>query len=150
MKVILLEDIKNTGARDTVINVSDGHARNFLFPRKLGVEATPAALQALDERMKNRAAILAKEIAELKNLAAQINGKEVNIPVDVGTSGKLFGSVTSHDIAQQIQKTTGINIDKKKIVLDEPIKTIGLFNVQVKFGHEVSATVKVNVSARPE
>jgi large subunit ribosomal protein L9 len=148
MQVVLLKDVKDIGAADTVRSVSDGYARNFLFPNKLAVEATRSALKSLEARSKIKAANTEKEIAALKDIAAKINGSEIAITVDVGENGKLFGSVTHQDIAQKIHESLGVEIDKKKIILDEPIKAIGTFNIPVKFGHDVTASVKVNVSSR--
>ncbi len=147
MKVILLKDVRDIGTADTVKPVSDGYARNFLLPNKLAVEATKPALKALEERSKIKAANTEKEIAALKDIASKISGSEIAIAVDMGENGKLFGSVTHQDIAQKIKESFGVDIDKKKIVLDEPIKAAGTFNVPVKLGHEVIASVKVNVSA---
>jgi len=149
MKVILLKDIRDIGTADSIKSVSDGYARNFLFPNKLAVEATPAAMRAFDERIKIRSANLQKEIAALKETASRINGKEISIAVDSGVTGKLFGSVTNQDIAKKIHEAFGLDVDKKKIILEEPIKATGTFNVPVKFGHEISATVKVNVTSKP-
>jgi large subunit ribosomal protein L9 len=150
MQVILLQDVREIGTKDTLVNVSDGHARNFLFPRKLAVIADASALLALEERKKNRAAQLEKEISAAREAAGKLSGKSVNIKVDVGENGKLFGSVTAHDISKHMHDELSLDIDKKKIVLSDPIKAVGAYNVQVKFGHEISATIKVNVSPSPK
>lgn len=147
MKVVLLKDVKGVGAADTVINVSDGYARNFLFPNRLAVNADVYAVAALEERLKTARANREQELAAIREIAKKIDGTEITISVDAGESGKLFGSVTHADIAEKIRAVTGVEIDKKKIVLDEPIKAVGAFNVPVKFGQDVSATVKLTVSA---
>lgn len=147
MKVIILKDIKDIGSADTVKDVSDGYARNFLIPNKFAVVADKGSLKALDKRLKEKALVLEAEKAELRKLASKIDGAEIGIQVDVGENGRLFGSVTHQDVAQKIYETLGIEVDKRKIILDEPIKAIGSFEVPVKFAHDISATVKVNVDA---
>ena len=147
MKVILLKDIKDMGSADTVKDVSDGYARNFLLPNGSAVLADKGTLRSLDLRLKEKSKVQEAERAELQKLASKIDGAEIGISVDVGENGRLFGSVTHQDVAQKIYETLGIEIDKRKIVLDQPIKAIGSFDVPVKFAHDISATVKVNVDA---
>ena len=147
MKVILLKDVKDIGSADTVKDISDGYARNFLLPNSLAVKADKGSLRSLDIRLKVRSEQLEAEKAELMKLASKINGAEVEIRVDVGENGKLFGSVTHHDIAQKLSEKIGIDVDKRKIILDQPIKAIGSFDVPIKFAHDISAIVKVNVDA---
>lgn len=147
MKVILLRDVKDAGLADTLKDVSDGYARNFLIPNGLAIPAEKTALKNLDSRLKAKAERHDAEKAELMKLASRLNGCQVSIQVDVGESGKLFGSVTQQDISKKIFESLGMEIDKHKIALDQPIKTIGMFDVPIKFGHEVTASVKVDVSA---
>lgn len=147
MKIILLKDIKSLGAADTVVNVSDGYARNFLFPKKIAIEASGAALTALESRKKANDEKKEKEKASLREVAQKLKGAEIGIAMDVGESGKLFGSVTASEIAQKTFEVLGIEIDKKKIVLDEPIKTIGAFEVPVKFAPDIFTTIRVNVTS---
>jgi large subunit ribosomal protein L9 len=147
MKIILLKDVKSLGAADTVANVSDGYARNFLFPKKLAIEANDAALTALESRKRAIEEKREKEKASLREVAQKLNGAEIGIAMDTGESGKLFGSVTASEIAQKAFEALGIEIDKKKIVLEEPIKTIGAFEVPVKFAPDISATIRVNVTS---
>jgi large subunit ribosomal protein L9 len=147
MKVILLGDVKDVGHADTVVNVSDGFARNFLFPQKLAVDATPAAIASLEQRVKDKQAKLAQERAALKAIASKLNNAEIEIHVDAGENGKLFGSVTNADIAKKIHEKLGLDIDKKRIVIDEPIKATGAFKVHVKFALDISASVRLNVSS---
>jgi large subunit ribosomal protein L9 len=148
MKVILLKDIPNIGERDTVLEVSAGYARNFLLPKNLAEAATPATLRALEGRKQVREKKLHVEKAKMQELASKVQGLEISIKVDVGESGKLFGSVTSSDIAQAIKEASGIEIDKRKIILEEPIKTTGAFNILVKLFTDIEATVKVNIEKR--
>jgi large subunit ribosomal protein L9 len=148
MKVVLRKDLSNLGEEDSLIDVSNGYARNYLFPRKLAVPATPAEVAALEKRKAEREKKLAEKRAEHEELAQKLSSLEVSIPVDAGESGKLFGSVTSQDIAAAVQAAAQIDIDKKKIELAEPIKVIGQYSVPVKLFQDVSATLKVNIEAR--
>jgi large subunit ribosomal protein L9 len=150
MKIIFLKDVKDIGSADTVKDVSDGYARNYLIPKGVAVIADKGTLKSLDARLKISAEGLEKERAELSKIASKLDGAEIGIQVDVGENGKLFGSVTHQDIAQKIYESLGIEVDKKKIVLDQPIKTTGLFEVPVKFAPDISASVKVNVAATPK
>jgi large subunit ribosomal protein L9 len=147
MKVILLKDVKDIAPADTVKDVSDGYARNYLIPKGLAAIADKGTLKSLDMRLKKKSETLETERAELKNIASKIDGAQISIQVDVGENGKLFGSVTHQDIAKKLFESLGIDVDKKKIILDEPIKTVGSFDVPVKFATDISATVKVNVAA---
>jgi large subunit ribosomal protein L9 len=147
MKVILLKDVKDIAPADTVKDVSDGYARNYLIPKGLAAIADKGTLKSLDMRLKKKSETLETERAELKNIASKIDGAQISIQVDVGENGKLFGSVTHQDIAKKLFESLGIDVDKKKIILDEPIKAVGSFDVPVKFAPDISATLKVNVAA---
>jgi large subunit ribosomal protein L9 len=147
MKVILLKDVKDIGHADTLKDVSDGYARNFLIPNGLAIPAEKTALKNLDSRVKAKAEKHESEKAELMKLASKLKGSHISITVDVGENGKMFGSVTTQDISKKVFESLGMEIDKHKIILDQPIKALGVFDVPVKFGHEVTASVKVNVSA---
>ena len=144
MKVILLEDVRGSGKSGDVVNVSDGYARNMLIPRGLAVEATPQNVKQLEKKKE----AIAKKFAEDKAAALEMKKKLEEITVEVktkaGKSGKVFGSVTSADIAEALQ-ALGFDIDKKKIQLDSPIKAVGTTDVNVKLFTEVSGKVKVNV-----
>lgn len=144
MKVILLEDVRGSGKSGDVVNVSDGYARNMLIPRGLAVEATPQNVKQLEKKKE----AIAKKFAEDKAAALEIKKKLEEITVEVktkaGKDGKVFGSVTSKDIAEALQ-ALGFDVDKKKIQLDSPIKAVGTTDVNVKFFTEVSGKVKVNV-----
>lgn len=147
MKVILKADIKGVGKKGDIINASDGYARNYLLPRNLAMEATEGNLASL--RQKSDAARFKKqeEVKEAIELSKKINGKAIVFKVKAGESGRLFGSITSKDIADQINKQLGFEIDKKKLVMDEAIKSAGVYNVEVKVYPEISAKIKVEVIA---
>jgi large subunit ribosomal protein L9 len=145
VKVSLLKDIKGSGSKGDVINVSDGYARNYLFPRGLAIEATKANLNELknkekaEEKRKEQAAQEAREIADkLSDITLVIKAKS-------GENGKLFGSVTNKEIAQELKKQHKISIDRKKIVLDEPIKQLCEMEVDVKLYPEISGKLKIRV-----
>ncbi|MBR3184200.1 MAG: 50S ribosomal protein L9 [Firmicutes bacterium] len=144
MKVILLEDVRGSGKSGDVVNVSDGYARNMLIPRGLAVEATPQNIKQLEKKKE----AIAKKFAEDKAAALEMKKKLEEITIEVktkaGKNGKVFGSVTSADIAEALQ-AQGFDVDKKKIQLDSPIKATGITDVNVKLFTEVSGKVKVNV-----
>ena len=144
MKVILLEDVRGTGKAGDVANVSDGYARNMLIPRGLAVEATAQNIKQLEKKKE----AMAKKFAEDKAAALELKKKLEEVTVEVktkaGKDGKVFGSVTSKDIADALNQM-GFDIDKKKIQLDSPIKATGMTDVNVKLFTEISGKVKVNV-----
>jgi large subunit ribosomal protein L9 len=147
MKVILFKDVKGIGLADTVQEVSDGYARNFLLPAKLATPADAASLASLETRRAISNEKKQKEIAAFKELAAQLNGKPVVIKVDSGETGKIFGSVTHADIAKAVHSQLSIDVDKKKIVLDDPIKSLGNFDIVIKLAQDIQAKIKLNVAA---
>ena len=147
MKVILLQDVKGTGKKDQIVEASDGFARNYLIPRKMAREATAEALNAIE---KSKSADKHREDvrrAEAETKARMLKGQVVQLSVRGGENGKLFGSITSADIAEAVKEQSGADIDKKKIQLDSPIKQVGDFEVPVKLFHEVSAVLKVKTVA---
>ena len=145
MKVILLEDVKSLGKRDEVVNVSDGYARNMLFPKKLAVEATGKAMNELKGRKIGEAKHAAEVLAAAKELASKIDGKTIVVPIKVGSGGRTFGSVSAKEIAEEVEKQLGVEIDKKKLNLANPIKELGVTEVSVRLHPQVTATVKVDV-----
>lgn len=145
MQVILLEDVERTGKRGAIIKVADGYARNFLIPKKKAVEATPANKKRIEEELKLIEAKYKKEKEGLEAIAARINDITITIAHQAGEGDKLFGSVTSMDIADALAKE-GIHIDKKKIHLENPLKELGAFAVPIKLHPEITATLKVQVS----
>lgn len=146
MKVILLQDVKGTGKKDDVVEVSDGYARNCLFKKKLAVEATAAGVNAINGQKKAAEFHKAEEIKKWRETAASIKGKEVTCFVKCGENGKVFGSVTSKEIADKLREL-GYEIDKKKIVLGDTLKTVGVYDAEIKFLPDVSAKIKVKVEA---
>ena len=147
MKVILLQDIKNVGKKDEIINANDGYARNFLFPKNLAVEATKDNLLKLQAKQDSKAHKKDLEIEEFKKQAEIINKLTLNLKVKAGENGKIFGGVTSKEISEELKKQNNIQIDKKKIVLKETIKNIGSFSVDIKFGDGITAKLALNVQA---
>ncbi|MBQ8326308.1 MAG: 50S ribosomal protein L9 [Lachnospiraceae bacterium] len=145
MKVILLEDVKSLGKKGQIVDINDGYARNFVLPKKLGVEATNANLNNLKLQKANEEKV-AKEIYE-KALAfkEEIEAIEVVVAIKAGEGGRTFGSVSSKEIASEALKQKNIELDKKKIQLAEPIKSFGVHNVTVKLHPKVTATLKVKV-----
>jgi large subunit ribosomal protein L9 len=144
VKVILRTDVEKVGRAGDLLEVKRGFARNFLFPRQLAAEATVHNVRALEHQKRVIADRLRKELKELEAFAQKINGVSVTIPVQVGEEGKLFGSVTNRDIAEALARE-GIELDKRKIQLEDPIKEEGLFTVPVSLHREVTAHLKVNV-----
>lgn len=145
MKVVLLQDVKGHGKKGELCNVSDGYARNFLFPKKLAVEADNAALNELKNREEAAAHHKKEEIAAAQNTANSLNGKEVVIKAKAGSNGKLFGSVTSKEIAAEIKNKLGIEIDKKKMSVAD-IKNFGEYTAEIKLYQGIVAKITVKVT----
>ncbi len=144
MKVVLLQDVKGLGKKGELVNTSDGYARNFLFPRKLAMEANSQAMSELKNREASEKHRIETEIAAAKSSAAKIEGKTVKLSAKAGANGKLFGSVTSKDVAEAISKEYGLKLDKRKVVVDD-IKTFGTYPVEVKLYNGISASMFVMV-----
>ncbi|MGI6736890.1 MAG: 50S ribosomal protein L9 [Anaerovoracaceae bacterium] len=147
MKVILIEDVRGAGKAGEVVKVSDGYARNMLIPRGLAKEATKANLKILKRETAAREAAQAEAKAEAEAIAAQLSKATIRIQSKGGEGGRLFGSITSKDIAEAVQQQCGVELDKKKIQLDSPIKEAGLVTVPVKLFTGVTADLKVNVES---
>lgn len=145
MKVVLLQDVKGHGKKGELCNVSDGYARNFLFPKKLAVEADNAALNELKNREQAAAHHKQEEINAAKATAEALNGKEVVIKAKAGSNGKLFGSVTSKEIAAEIKNKLGIEIDKKKMSVAD-IKNFGEYTAEIKLYQGIVAKINVKVT----
>ena len=144
MEVILKEDVAKLGSRGDVVKVSEGYGRNYLLPRKLAIEATPAN-RAVIEQMKAAAVRrMAREKGDAESLAQQLAGVEVAFTRKSGEHDQLFGSVTSADIAHELE-SKGVHVDRRKIQLNEPLKTLGEFNVQIKLHRDVVVPVKVGI-----
>lgn len=146
MKVILLQDVKGSGKKGEVINVSDGYARNFLLPRKLAAEATAALLNEAEQKREAREFHAAQELDAAKALAGRLEGKEVTIHAKAGASGKLFGAITGKEIAQAVSEQLGEEIDRRKIKTESgDIKTYGSFAAEIKVYPNVNASITVKV-----
>ena len=147
MKVVLLQDVKALGKKGDVVEVKEGYAKNMLLPKKLGIEATPKALNDLKLQKANADKKAAEALAAAKELAAKLESVPVKVAVKMGAGGKVFGSVSTKEIAEAIQKEMGLEVDKKKISTDGAIKDAGTYTVNVKLHPEVTAKVKVLVAA---
>ena len=145
MKVVLLADVKGLGKKGQLVNVSDGYARNFLFPKKLAVEAENSAMNELKNREEAAAHHKKEEIAAAKATAEKLEGKSVKIIAKAGASGRLFGSVTSKEIAAEIKKSLGVEIDRKKMSVAD-IKNFGEYTAEIKLYQGISAKITVVVS----
>lgn len=146
MKVIFLENVRGQGKKDEIKEVSDGYARNYLIPRKLALEASADALNAAKLREKAKAAQAAKEKAIAEDYAKRLEALVVKISAKAGAGGKLFGSVTSKEISDELKRQFDMDVDKKDIVQTEPIKNFGSYAVRCKLGHEVSGTINLVVA----
>lgn len=144
MKVVLTQDVKGLGKKGELVNTSDGYARNFLFPRKLAVEANSQAMSELKNREAAEKHRIDTEIAAAKENASKLQGNTVKMTAKAGANGKLFGSVTSKDVAAAISKHFGLEIDKRKVVVED-IKTFGTYPVEVKLYNGISASLYVMV-----
>jgi len=142
MKVILLQDVKQIGKKGDVIEASDGYARNFLFPRKLAQEANDSNMHILNNKKENERKLKLAQLEAAQKLAGELKGKEITIKAKAGDSGKLFGAITSKDVAELIKTQYKIEVDKKKIVMDT-IKLAGGYEIEVKLYPEVSTKMKV-------
>ena len=145
MKVILLQDVKGQGKKGEMLNVSDGYARNFLLPRKLAVEATADALNTKKMNDKATAERIAREKAEALALSDELRKMTLVVTAKGGGAGKLFGSVTNQEIADALKAKAGITLDKRKIVIADPIKNVGTYTVTCKLGYEITAPLTVKI-----
>ena len=145
MKVILLENVKSLGKKGEIVNVNDGYARNFILPKKLGVEATGKNLNDLKLQKNNEKKVAQENLDAAKELAAELSAGKVELAIKVGEGGSTFGSVSSKEIAVAVKDQMQLDIDKKKIQLKESIKSLGTHIVTVKLHPEVSAELKVVV-----
>ncbi|MGN0805615.1 MAG: 50S ribosomal protein L9 [Candidatus Coproplasma sp.] len=144
MKIILLQDVKGQGKKGELKEVNDGYARNFLIKKGLAIEATATKINELNQKQQATAYHKEEELKAMKALAAEINGKTFNLAIKVGQNGKVFGSVTAADISDCL-KQAGYEIDKKKIVLDGPIKLVGVYSVALRLAEGVAAKINVEV-----
>ena len=145
MKVILLQDVKGKGKKGQMIEVSDGYARNFMLPKKLAQEATADAINTMRMNDKATAERIAREKAEALALSKQLREMTVVVTAKGGGAGKLFGSVTSQEIVDALKAKSGISLDKRKIVVSDPIKNVGTYTVTCKLGYEITAPLTVKI-----
>ena len=145
MKVILQQDVKGQGKKGQMVEVSEGYARNFLLPRKMAIPATADAINTMNPKEKARKAEEARLKAEAEDIAEKLKECQVKLTAKAGAGGKLFGAVTTKEISEGLQKQYGIDVPKQKLVLEDPIKAFGSYQVKAKLGFEVSGTVYVSV-----
>ena len=145
MQIVLLEDVKSLGKKGEIVKVNEGYGRNFILPKKLGVEATAKNLNDLKLKKANEEKVAAKLLEEARELGAKLEKASVTLSIKAGENGKAFGSVSSKEISKAVQEQLGLDIDKKKLVLADPIKTLGTHEVPVKLHRDVSAKLSVKV-----
>ena len=145
MKIILLEDVKTLGKKGDIIEANDGYARNFILPKKLGVEATPKNLNDLKLQKNNEAKIAREQLEAAQALAKELEVKEVIVKIRAGEGGKAFGSVSTKEIAAAFKEQCGVEVDKKKIQLEEAIKSFGVYKVNIKLHPKVTGVLTVKV-----
>lgn len=146
MKVILLQDVKSLGKKGEVVNVSDGYARNMILPKKLGVEATGKNLNDLKLQNKHAEKVAAEHLAAAKQLAEDLKDKIVEVKIKAGEGGRTFGSVSTKEIAAAVKEQLNLDLDKKKMVLNDPIKALGTYEVSLKLHAKVTGTLRVKVT----
>lgn len=147
MKVLLLQDVKGQGKKDQIIDVSDGYARNFLFPKKLAVVADNKAINEVKNKEASKQYKIETEKAAARQIADKLSQIVLKISVNAGADGRLYGSITSKDLAEALAKQHGITVDKRKIVMPDPIKAYGTYNFDVRLYPEIVGKIKVTVGA---
>jgi len=147
MKVILLQDVKGVGKKDQIIDAADGYVRNFLFPKKLAVEANTANMNMLDKKKKGVEAQRIKDLEDARAMKSVLEEKVIKISQKTGEGGRLFGSVTNKEVAQMLLEQEGIDIDRKKITIPEAIKKVGEYTVDVRLHTDVAAGLKLEISS---
>ena len=145
MKVILLQDVKGKGKKGQLLEVSDGYARNFMLPRKIAIEATPDAVNTMKMNDKAAQERIAREKAEAMEISKTLRGLTVVVKAKGGGAGRLFGSITNQEIADALKAQSGINLDKRKIVLADTIKSVGTYTATCKLGYEITAPLTVKI-----
>ena len=146
MEIVLLEDVKALGKKGEIVKVNEGYARNFILPKKLGAEANSKNLNDLKLKKANQEKIAAKQLAEAKELGEKLEKASITLSIKAGDNGKAFGSVSGKEISKAIQDQLNLEIDKKKLVLPEPLKTFGTHEVPVKLHKDVTAKLSVKVT----
>lgn len=145
MKVVLLKDVKNIGKRDDIVTVSDGYARNFLFPQKLAAEATPGTMKEIERKRAAQDAREAEQRAEAQAKAERLKNKVVVLEVKCGEKGRLYGSVTAAEVAEALEKQHGIKADKRKIDIGDPIREVGIRDISVWLYSGITTKMKLDV-----
>ena len=145
MKVILLQDVKGKGKKGQMLEVSDGYARNYMLPRKMAIEATADAVNTMRMNDKATQERIAREKAEAMETAKKLREMTVTVTAKGGGNGRLFGSITNQEIADALKAKTGIALDKRKIVIADPIKNVGTYTVTCKLGYEITAPLTVKI-----
>ncbi|GHU63695.1 50S ribosomal protein L9 [Clostridia bacterium] len=145
MQVVLLEDVKTLGKKGEIVEINDGYARNFILPKKLGIEANKHNLNDLKLRKEHERKVALEKKEEAQDLANRLQGKTIKIPVKIGADQRIFGSVSAKEIAKEVQEQLGLEIDKKKIHLEHTIKDLGKHQISVKLHREVNAELDVEV-----
>mgnify|MGYP001627106823 CR=1 FL=1 len=149
MKVILTQDVPKLGTKFQVVEVSDGYARNFLIPRGLAQPATPALLKEIEKRREQESQKEQKEMERARGLAQKLNNIVVEISAPAGEGGRLYHAVSAHEIVQHLKEQHGIEIDRDQVLMDEPLRSLGIHSVPIRLRREVRTTLKVNIVAAP-
>lgn len=148
MKVILLEDVKTLGKKGEIVNVNDGYARNFILKKKLGLEATSKNLNDLKLQQKNAEKVAKEKLEAAQALAKELEDKSITVKIQAGVEGKVFGSISSKEIALEAKRQLNMDIDKKKIVIPDAIKSLGTYHVNIKLHKDVMGKLAVKVEAK--
>ncbi len=148
MKLILLQDVKSVGKKGDIIDANDGYARNFLLPKKMAVEANSKNLNDLKLQNANKEKVAAEKLSEAEAFAEDLKSKEVVLKIKAGENGKAFGSVSGKEIVAAFKEKYGIELDKKKFLIEEPIRSFGTFNVDIRLHPQVTGTLKVKVQEK--
>ena len=146
MKIILLEDVKSLGKKGEIVTVSDGYARNMILPKKLGLEATGKNLNDLKLQNQHAEKVAQENLEAAKNFAEELKDKKVEVKMKAGEGGRTFGSISTKEIAEAAKKQLGLELDKKKMILKDPIKSLGTSEIQIKLHPQVTGTFSVHVS----
>ncbi len=148
MKVILLQDVKTLGKKGEIVNVNDGYARNYILPKKIGLEANGKNLNDLKLQKQNEEKVAQEKLAAAQALAAELADKFITVKIQAGVEGKVFGSISSKEISMEAKRQLNLDIDKKKIVIPDAIKSLGTYHVNIKLHKDVTATLSVKVEAK--
>ncbi len=146
MKIILLEDVKSLGKKGEIVTVSDGYARNMILPKKLGLEATGKNLNDLKLQNQHAEKVAQENLEAARNFAEELKDKKVEVKMKAGEGGRTFGSISTKEIAEAAKKQLGLELDKKKMILKDPIKSLGTYEIQIKLHPQVTGTFSVHVS----